>query len=156
MNEAWIIDACRTPRAIGKAGKGGVSGIHPQRLGAVVLKALAERNGLNTAEVDDISWATSSQRGEQGGDQAGEDRAHGGSSFEGVTPNIGARGRITRSRRHSRKVADPDVAEADRRAGVAVGLELDGGIIGDRGGDDADVGDVAAGGEEENGEKGRE
>lgn len=68
MNEAWIIDACRTPRAIGKAGKGGFSGIHPQRLGAVVLKALAERNGLNTAEVDDIIWATSSQRGEQGGD----------------------------------------------------------------------------------------
>ena len=68
MNEAWIIDACRTPRAIGKAGKGAFTGIHPQRLGATVLKALAERNRLNTAEVDDIIWATSSQRGEQGGD----------------------------------------------------------------------------------------
>ena len=68
MNEAWIIDACRTPRAIGKAGKGAYTGIHPQRLGATVLKALAERNRLNTAEVDDIIWATSSQRGQQGGD----------------------------------------------------------------------------------------
>ena len=68
MNEAWIIDACRTPRAIGKAGKGAYTGIHPQRLGATVLKALAERNKLNTAEVDDILWATSSQRGQQGGD----------------------------------------------------------------------------------------
>ncbi|WP_295687039.1 acetyl-CoA C-acetyltransferase [uncultured Nevskia sp.] len=68
MSEAWIIDACRTPRAIGKAGKGAYTGIHPQRLGATVLKALAERNGLNTAEIDDIIWATSSQRGQQSGD----------------------------------------------------------------------------------------
>jgi acetyl-CoA C-acetyltransferase len=33
-----------------------------------VLKALAERNNLNTAEVDDILWGTSTQRGKQGGD----------------------------------------------------------------------------------------
>ena len=38
MNEAWIIDACRTPRGIGKPGKGALSGIHPQQLGATVLK----------------------------------------------------------------------------------------------------------------------
>jgi acetyl-CoA C-acetyltransferase len=68
MTEAWIIDACRTPRGIGKYGKGALSDIHPQQLGAAVLKALAERNNLNTAEVDDIIWGTSSQRGEQSGD----------------------------------------------------------------------------------------
>ena len=68
MTEAWIIDGCRTPRGIGKPGKGALSGIHPQHLGATVLKALAERNDLNTAEVDDIIWGTSSQRGQQGGD----------------------------------------------------------------------------------------
>jgi len=68
MTEAWIIDACRTPRGIGKAGKGALSGIHPQQLGATVLKALAARNGIRTEEVDDIIWGTSSQRGEQGGD----------------------------------------------------------------------------------------
>ena len=56
MTEAWIIDGCRTPRGIGKPGKGALSGIHPQHLGATVLKALAERNDLNTAEVDDIIW----------------------------------------------------------------------------------------------------
>jgi acetyl-CoA C-acetyltransferase len=33
-----------------------------------VLAALAERNNLNTAEVDDVIWGTSSQRGAQGGD----------------------------------------------------------------------------------------
>lgn len=68
MTEAWIIDACRTPRGIGKVGKGALTEFHPQHLGATVLKALAERNNLNTAEVDDIIWGTSSQRGQQSGD----------------------------------------------------------------------------------------
>ena len=67
-NEAWIIDACRTPRGVGKFGKGALSGIHPQQLGATVLRALAERNGIRTEEVDDIVWGTSSQRGHQSGD----------------------------------------------------------------------------------------
>jgi len=68
MTEAWIIDACRTPRGIGKYGKGALSLIHPQQLGATVLKAIAERNGIKTEEVDDVIWGTSSQRGPQGGD----------------------------------------------------------------------------------------
>ena len=68
MTEAWIIDACRTPRGIGKVGKGALADIHPQQLAASVLAALAERNHLNTADVDDIIWGTSSQRGKQGGD----------------------------------------------------------------------------------------
>ena len=59
MADALIIDACRTPRGIGKAGKGALAGIHPQQLGATVLRALAERNGINTADVDDIIWGTS-------------------------------------------------------------------------------------------------
>ncbi|MBL8544527.1 MAG: acetyl-CoA C-acetyltransferase, partial [Hyphomonadaceae bacterium] len=70
MPEAWIIDACRTPRGIGKVGKGALAGIHPQQLAASVLKAIAERNGLRTGDVDDIIWGTSSQRGKQGGDLA--------------------------------------------------------------------------------------
>jgi acetyl-CoA C-acetyltransferase len=68
MTEAWIIDAVRTPRGIGKAGKGALSGIHPQQLGASVLKALAERNGIDTAEVGDVIWGTSAQVGPQSGD----------------------------------------------------------------------------------------
>ncbi len=68
MGDAYIIDAVRTPRGIGKVGKGALADIHPQQLGATVLKALATRNHLNTADVDDIIWGTSSQRGKQGGD----------------------------------------------------------------------------------------
>jgi acetyl-CoA C-acetyltransferase len=70
MSEAWIIDACRTPRGIGKKGKGALAEQHPQHLGATVLKAIAERNNLNTADVDDVIFGTSSQRGRQSGDLA--------------------------------------------------------------------------------------
>jgi acetyl-CoA C-acetyltransferase len=70
MSEAWIIDACRTPRGIGKKGKGALADQHPQHLGAAVLKALQERVGFDTAEVDDIVFGTSSQRGQQSGDLA--------------------------------------------------------------------------------------
>ena len=68
MTEALIIDACRTPRGIGKQGKGALADMHPQHLAATVLKALAERNAINTAEVDDIIWGTSTQKGPQGND----------------------------------------------------------------------------------------
>lgn len=68
MPEAYIIDAVRTPRGIGKVGKGALADIHPQQLSATVLKALAERNALNTAEVDDVIWGTSSQKGPQSPD----------------------------------------------------------------------------------------
>ena len=68
MTAAYIIDACRTPRGIGKFGKGALSGIHPQQLAATVLQALAQRTGIDTAAVDDILWGTSAQVGPQGGD----------------------------------------------------------------------------------------
>ena len=68
MGSAYIVDACRTPRGIGKVGKGALAHLHPSYLGSTVLAAIAERNDLNTAEVDDIIWGTSSQTGKQGGD----------------------------------------------------------------------------------------
>jgi acetyl-CoA C-acetyltransferase len=68
MSEAWIIDACRTPRGIGKVGKGALADLHPQVLGATVLKAIAERNGLDTRDVDDVIWGCSMQTGTQSGD----------------------------------------------------------------------------------------
>lgn len=68
MAEAYIIDAVRTPRGVGKPGKGALSHLHPQHLAATVLGALRERNNLDTATVDDIVWSCSSQNGKQGGD----------------------------------------------------------------------------------------
>ncbi len=68
MAEAFIIDAVRTPRGIGKPGKGALVNLHPQHLAATVLSALQVRNNLNTADVDDIIWGTSAQKGMQGGD----------------------------------------------------------------------------------------
>jgi len=68
MSEAYIIDAVRTPRGSGKPGKGALVHLHPQHLAATVLKALKERNGIDTADVDDVIWGTSAQKGLQGGD----------------------------------------------------------------------------------------
>jgi acetyl-CoA C-acetyltransferase len=68
MSEAWIIDAVRTPRGVGKLGKGALAEIHPQQLGSTVLRALAERNKIDTSQVDDVIWGTSAQVGPQGRD----------------------------------------------------------------------------------------
>ena len=39
MPEAYIIDAVRTPRGIGKVGKGALANVHPQHLAATVLRS---------------------------------------------------------------------------------------------------------------------
>ncbi|MEE4496223.1 thiolase family protein [Streptomyces sp. BE230] len=66
MRDAVIVDAVRTPVGKGKPG-GALSGIHPVDLSAHVLKALAERNGLDPVTVDDVIWGCVSQVGEQAG-----------------------------------------------------------------------------------------
>lgn len=68
MAEAYIIDAVRTPRGIGKQGKGALAAEHPQHLAATVLKAIKDRNHLDTATVDDVIWSVSTQDGMQAGD----------------------------------------------------------------------------------------
>src|ERR1700755_258315 len=119
MVDAWIIDACRTPRGIGKAGKGALSGIHPQQLGATVLRALAERTGIDTADVDDIVWGTSAQLGPQSGDlgrmsalDAGYDVRASGVTLDrfcgsGITSAIMAAGQIMSGREGLFSAAGP-------------------------------------------------
>ena len=68
MSEAFIIDAVRTPRGLGKMGKGALSQMHPEHLAATVLASIKERNSLNTADVDDVIWGVSGQIGLQAGD----------------------------------------------------------------------------------------
>jgi acetyl-CoA acyltransferase len=62
MRDAVIVEAVRTP--VGKR-NGGLSGVHPVDLSAHVLKALAERSGVDPALVDDVVWGCVSQVGEQ-------------------------------------------------------------------------------------------
>jgi acetyl-CoA C-acetyltransferase len=66
MADAYILDAVRTPRGRGKAGKGALSHIHSQELLAQTLNALADRTGIDRAEVDDVVAGCVSQAGEQG------------------------------------------------------------------------------------------
>ena len=73
MPAAYIVDAVRTPRGIGKQGAGEKKGgalahMHPQHLAATVLAAIRDRNDLDTATVDDIIWSVSTQDGMQAGD----------------------------------------------------------------------------------------
>src|SRR4051812_5592790 len=62
MRDAVICAAVRTP--VGRRG-GGLAGVHAADLSAVVLRALAERTGLDPAVVDDVLWGCVSQVGEQ-------------------------------------------------------------------------------------------
>jgi acetyl-CoA C-acetyltransferase len=68
--EAYVLDAVRTPRGKGKAGKGALSGVHPQELLAQTLEALAGRTGFDRSEVDDVVVGCVSQVGEQGANVA--------------------------------------------------------------------------------------
>ncbi|MEO1624151.1 MAG: acetyl-CoA C-acetyltransferase [Bacteroidota bacterium] len=54
IQEAYIYDAVRTPRARGKRGSGSLYEVRPVALLAHILKALQERNDLDTGSVDDL------------------------------------------------------------------------------------------------------
>src|SRR5438046_870350 len=65
---SYIIDAARTPRGRGKAGKGALSGVHPQEMLSTVLRGLAARNeAIVPTAVDDVVAGCVSQANEQGG-----------------------------------------------------------------------------------------
>jgi acetyl-CoA C-acetyltransferase len=66
--EAYIVDAVRTPRSIGKTGKGALSRLLPQHVAATVLSAIKTRNHLQPDTVDDVIWGCSAQFGLQAGD----------------------------------------------------------------------------------------
>jgi acetyl-CoA C-acetyltransferase len=68
MSEALIFDAVRTPRGKGK--RGALHSVKPVELAAGVLRALSERNSLDTSAVDDVVFGVVSPLGEQGGDIA--------------------------------------------------------------------------------------
>ena len=53
MADVFIFDAVRTPRGRGKAGKGGLSGLHPQEVLAQTLNHMAARLHLDKHLVDD-------------------------------------------------------------------------------------------------------
>jgi acetyl-CoA C-acetyltransferase len=67
VNEAYIVDAVRTP--VGRRG-GGLAGIHPADLGAHSLVALVERTGIDPAAVEDVVFGCVDTIGGQAGDIA--------------------------------------------------------------------------------------
>ena len=69
MADAYIYDAVRTPRGKGKK-DGSLHEITALSLASQVLEALRDRNGLDTAKVDDVILGCVSPVGEQGADIA--------------------------------------------------------------------------------------
>jgi acetyl-CoA acyltransferase len=62
MRDAVIVQAVRTP--VGRR-NGGLSEVQPADLSAHVLKAVAERSGIDPAVVEDVVWGCVGQVGEQ-------------------------------------------------------------------------------------------
>ncbi|MGV0795396.1 acetyl-CoA C-acetyltransferase [Mycolicibacterium elephantis] len=67
MNEAYIVDAVRTP--VGKRG-GGLSGVHPADMAAYVIKTVVGRHDIDSAAVDDVILGCLDNIGSQAGDIA--------------------------------------------------------------------------------------
>ncbi len=65
MADAYVYDAVRTPRGRGKK-DGALHEVPAVRLGAKVLEAVRDRNGLDTAKVDDIIFGCVDPVGEAG------------------------------------------------------------------------------------------
>ncbi len=65
MAEAYVYDAVRTPRGRGKK-DGSLHEVPAVRLGAKVLEAVRDRNGLDTGQVDDIIFGCVDPVGEAG------------------------------------------------------------------------------------------
>jgi len=61
MTASFIYDAVRTP--FGRAG-GALSGIRPDDLAALVMRASVERAGIDPARIDDVVFGDANQAGE--------------------------------------------------------------------------------------------
>jgi acetyl-CoA C-acetyltransferase len=66
MNNAYIFDAIRTPRGMGKPEKGALSQTKPIELLATLYRALEARNSLNTQEIEEVILGCNTVTGEQG------------------------------------------------------------------------------------------
>ena len=61
MTATYVYDAVRTP--FGRAG-GALAGVRPDDLAAVVMRAVVERSGIDSARIDDVIFGDANQAGE--------------------------------------------------------------------------------------------
>ena len=61
MREVFIVDAVRTP--IGRHG-GALAEVRPDDLGAIPIRAVVERTGVDPAAIDDVLMGCANQAGE--------------------------------------------------------------------------------------------
>jgi 3-oxoadipyl-CoA thiolase len=61
VREAWIVEALRTP--IGRYG-GALANVRPDDLAAIAIKAVVERSGIDSAQIEDVILGCANQAGE--------------------------------------------------------------------------------------------
>jgi acetyl-CoA C-acetyltransferase len=117
--EVYVFDAVRTPRGKGKR-DGALHGISPVELLANVLRAVRDRNQLDTRHVDDVVLGCVTPIGEQGSDIARTGVLHAGwdLSVPGVTQN-----RFCASGLEAVNLAAMKVMSGEEQLVVAGGIE---------------------------------
>ncbi len=61
MHEVVVVEALRTP--VGRI-RGALAPVRPDDLGAIVLRALIERSGVDAERIEDVFWGCANQAGE--------------------------------------------------------------------------------------------
>lgn len=121
MTPIYIIDAVRTPRGKGKASVGALAEVSPIDLATVPLKALKERNDLDTAAVGDVIMGCVDPIQDQGGDIARTAALEAGydESVPGVQVN-----RFCASGLEACAIATGKLASGEVELAVAGGVEM--------------------------------
>ena len=70
MEDVWIIDTARSPRGLGRADKGSLAGMHPQRLLSQVFSAMEQRSELQRRDIEHAIIGCGNSAGQQRGDIA--------------------------------------------------------------------------------------
>ncbi|WP_417728487.1 acetyl-CoA C-acetyltransferase [Roseovarius sp.] len=121
MTQIYIVDAVRTPRGKGKASVGALAEVSPVELATVPLKALKERNGLDTTAVGDVIMGCVDPIQDQGGDIARTAALEAGydESVPGVQVN-----RFCASGLEACAIATGKLASGEIELAVAGGVEM--------------------------------
>ncbi len=77
MNDAYIFDAVRTPRGLGRP-SGGLHSLSPIDLGATVIAALRDRTGFDRLPVEDVVFGVGDAVNDQGANLARSAALHAG------------------------------------------------------------------------------
>lgn len=121
MEYVQIFDAVRTPRGRGKASVGALAELSPIELATVPLKALKERNNIETSAIGDVVLGCVDPVADQGGDIARTAALAAG--YDETVPGVQIN-RFCASGLEACAIAAGKVASGEARLVVAGGVEM--------------------------------